>query len=71
MNFSISSIFAGLIFGVIGFWLLREGRKKGNMHIALIGVGLMGYSYFTNNPWADWGIGLGLCYLARHFWNHS
>ena len=66
---SISSMAAGFLFSVIGLWLLKEGRRRAEVRLALIGVTMMGYSYFTSNPAADWGIGLGLCGLAYLCWN--
>jgi hypothetical protein len=70
MNFSISSLFAGLIFGTIGFWILKESRKKGSFYLMGIGLTLMVYPYFTPNAWVDWGAGIALCFLARQLWDH-
>ncbi len=67
-DISLSSLAAGFVFGVIGFWLFKEGRRKAEVRLALLGVTLMGYSYFTGSPLADWGIGLGLCGLAYMWW---
>lgn len=69
LNLSFSSILAGLIFGVIGLWMLRQGKLKGDLRIVVIGVLLMAYGYFTPNPWFDWGVGGVLCYTAYHIWN--
>ena len=71
MNLSISGIFAGLIFGVIGFWLLKEGKRRSNIPVIATGVAMMAYSYFTTSPLADWGIGIALCGTAYYFWNNS
>jgi hypothetical protein len=68
MDISISSLAAGFVFGVIGLWLFKEGRRRSEVRIALVGVTMMGYSYFTSNPAADWGIGLALCGLAYMWW---
>lgn len=65
---SMSSFMASFLFSVIGFWLFKEGRRRSEVRLALIGVSLMGYSYFTSSPAADWGIGLGLCGLAYLAW---
>lgn len=65
---SMSSFMASFLFSVIGFWLFKEGRRRAEVRLTLIGVSLMGYSYFTSSPAADWGIGLGLCGLAYLAW---
>lgn len=69
MNLSVSSIVAGLIFSAVGLWMFRAGKDKGDTRLIVIAVVLMVYSYFTPNPWYDWGIGAGLCGLAYHMWN--
>lgn len=65
---SLSSIAAGFIFSVIGLWLFREGKRRSEVRIMLIGLAMMVYSYFTSSPVADWGIGLTLSALAYMFW---
>ena len=49
--------------------MLKEGKRKGDVRVIVLGVLLMTYSYVTPNPWFDWGVGAGLCYLAYHIWN--
>ncbi len=61
MDFSISAIASSLIFSVIGFYVYREGRKRTDLRITLLGLALMTFSYFSSGPWADWGVGLALC----------
>ena len=68
-DITISSLFAGIIFGGVGLFLLRAGRSKSDNRLVVIGVLLMGYSYFTKNAFMDWGIGFGLSYLAYTIWN--
>jgi multisubunit Na+/H+ antiporter MnhE subunit len=68
IDFSTSSLIAGFIFGVIGFWMLREGKKKANITIVVIGILLMAYPYFTKGPFLDWGVGVVLCATAYYFW---
>lgn len=69
LNITISSLFAGLLFSSIGLWMIREGRHKADNRIVVIGVLLMGYSYFTPNPFFDWGVGIALCLTAYNIWN--
>jgi hypothetical protein len=68
MDISFSSVAAGIIFGGVGFWLFREGKRRGNMPVLLISMIMMVYSYFTPAPWMDWGGGVLLCLAARYFW---
>lgn len=63
-DFSISSLFAGFLFGVIGFYLLRSAKRRGNLYWVPIGIGLMVYPYFVSSAWLNWGIGILLCGLA-------
>jgi hypothetical protein len=67
MDFSFSSLMSAFIFGVIGFWLVKEGKRTANFAKLFIGLGLMVYPYFTSGPWADWGVGVALCLLAYQF----
>ena len=66
LPFSVSSIFANLIFGVIGFYLFRAGKQNSNMKHVALGLVLMIYTYFTNGALMEWVIGLGLCGLAYY-----
>ena len=68
LNFSASSIFAGLIFSTIGLWMWKQAKDKESLELRLIAVALMIYTYFTKGPIADWGIGIALCGWARYKW---
>ena len=70
MNLSISGLAAGLLFSVIGFWLLNEGKRRAKITLIIIGVVLVGYTYFTATPLTDWGIGIALCCAAYYFWKN-
>jgi hypothetical protein len=67
-SFSISSLIAGILFGFIGWWLFRKGRKNSQPKIVGIGVLLMIYPYFTPGPISDWSLGISLCALAYVLW---
>jgi glucose uptake protein GlcU len=60
MNFSVSSLLASFIFGVFGIYVFREGKRRADLSMVFIGLALMLYTYFTNSPWLDWGIGTAL-----------
>ena len=64
LDFSVSSLAVGFVFGVFGFYLLKDARKKGHVPNMLIGLVLLIYPYFVVNPYLAWGIGFALLYLA-------
>lgn len=59
---------AGFVFGVIGLWMIREAKRRANLIIAVIGVLLMSFTFFTSHPAMDWGVGFTLCAVAYFFW---
>jgi hypothetical protein len=67
LDFSVSSLLAGFIFGMCGFYLLKEGKKRTNFWFVGIGLGLMIYPYFVSGPWATWGIGIAGLALAYQY----
>lgn len=64
-DLSFSTIMAGLIFGVLGMWLIKQGRKDAHIPWILIGLVLCVYPYFVVNAFLVWGIGLGLLFVAK------
>ena len=70
-DFSPQALIAGLIFGVVGLWLFREGRKNLNFRVMITGIAIMSFQLFVKGWVQTWGIGLGLCGLAYYFWNHE
>ena len=64
MNFSVSSFLAGFIFGMIGFYLFKHGRKEAHVPSMIIGLLMMIYPYFITNAYLTWGIGIGLSFIA-------
>lgn len=67
MNFSLSSLLAGFIFGVIGVYLIKYAKDKGNIPQILIGIGLLLYPYFISNAYLVWALGFALLAMARYF----
>jgi NhaP-type Na+/H+ or K+/H+ antiporter len=61
MDFSISGLAAGFLFGVIGFYLMKEAWKRDHYPHLFAGLAMMVYPYFVSGPWMDWGIGAVLC----------
>lgn len=64
MNFSLSSLIAGLLFGILGVFFFKEGKREGNVLRILIGLTLMIYPYFIENDYILWSLGVGLTFLA-------
>jgi MFS-type transporter involved in bile tolerance (Atg22 family) len=69
MNFSVSGLFASLLFSSLGLIVFKRGRSETNNFLVAIGILLFFYTYFTSSPLADWGIGLALTGGAYHYWN--
>ncbi|PIS11980.1 MAG: hypothetical protein COT73_01020 [Bdellovibrio sp. CG10_big_fil_rev_8_21_14_0_10_47_8] len=68
LSFDGWSLAAGFIFGVIGLWMFREGRRQDNDYTPWIGVALMIYPYFVDGAKLNWGLGIVLCFLAYRLW---
>jgi drug/metabolite transporter (DMT)-like permease len=66
LDISASSLFAGFLYGVIGIFIFRKGKKEAEFDMIFIGIALMVYPYFTHGPLADWGIGAALCAIAYY-----
>lgn len=64
MNFSISSLLAGFLFGIIGLFVLKRGRANANFTQVMIGLALMIYPYFVNSDALNWGLGIALTFAA-------
>ena len=71
MDLTVSSVMAGLMFGLIGIWLFREGKKRVNFYLIFIGIVIMVFPYFVDGDWLPWAVGIMLCFAARFFWNRS
>lgn len=54
---SLSSLFAAVLFGAIGFVAFRYGRKQARLAPTLIGIALMVYPYFVNGLLLTWALG--------------
>lgn len=68
LNFSMSGIISGVLFGCVGMWMLGRARKRADLRLVAISFALMFYPYFTRGPWGDWGVGVALCGLAYYLW---
>ncbi len=64
MNFSVSGLLAGLLFGVLGVYFFRVGRRDVKTDLLAYGLILMIYPFFVTNDWLIWGIGAGVTALC-------
>lgn len=49
-----------VMFSLLGMWAIKEGRREANIKQLLLGIVLVGYSYFTPEAWQVWLVGSGL-----------
>lgn len=64
MNFSLSNLAAGFVFGVFGVYFLRIAKREANIAGLFISLGLLIYPYFIDNTYLVWGIGSVLTFFA-------
>jgi hypothetical protein len=67
LSFSFSALAAGFVFGIVGFYIFRHGKRSLNYPLIFTGIALMSYTLFTQGPLQDWGGGALLCGLAYYF----
>jgi hypothetical protein len=70
-HFTMSQILASFIFGVIGIYVFRHGKKTSNWKVCFVAIALMLYPMFTTGWMWDWGVGIGLCWLAHYLDTHE
>ncbi len=58
------ALFAMILFPLIGFMFFKEGKREGNLHLLLLGLALISYSYFIDQEWLLWAIGATLTTIA-------
>jgi hypothetical protein len=66
-NFSFSNLFAGIIFGSIGFVAFIYGKKMGLWRPMIIGIALMAYPYLFSGTLVIYAIGMALT-ATLYFW---
>jgi hypothetical protein len=66
-NFSPSNLFAGFIFGSIGFVAFIYGKKIASFRPMIIGIVLMVYPYFISGTLFIYLIGIALT-ASLYFW---
>jgi len=58
---SFANLFAGILFGAVGFAAFMYGKKSASWKPMTIGVILMVYPYFIEKTWLLYAIGVALC----------
>lgn len=61
-------LLAGFIFGMIGWYMMKEGRRRGELTMTLLGVSLMIIPYFTSSLKMMLLICGGVCLWAYKIW---
>lgn len=54
------ALFGMVLFSLFGMWAVKEGRRESNIKQLLLGIVLVGYSYFTSEAWLVWLLGVEL-----------
>jgi hypothetical protein len=54
-------LFGAIVFGLVGIWAFRSGRKNARPRTLWLGVALMFYPYAVSSTWLLYAIGTGLC----------
>lgn len=58
------AMIGGLVFGLVGIYLFRAGKKNSNLWWVWSGVVMFIYPLFTTTGPQTWGVGLALCALC-------
>jgi len=66
-SFTVSQIIAGILFGIVGLYLFRWGKKNTHYPHIFIGLGLMIYPYFVTSDALTWVVGFALCGAGYYF----
>jgi hypothetical protein len=64
MDFSVSNLFAGLVFGAFGISIFRLGKKRAHPAAIVTGLALMIFPYFIENTILMWVIGSALLFFG-------
>jgi hypothetical protein len=58
------SLVVGFIFGIFGLFFLRQGKRQAQFSVVLVGITLLLYPYFIENPFLLWILGIFLSILG-------
>ncbi len=60
MNFSISNLAAGFLYGTMGVYFIKRAKRLSHIPSLVIGAALLIYPYLLENEYLVWGIGAAL-----------
>jgi len=58
------NLIAGILFGIVGLYVMKVAKKDVNLTGLGLGLTLMIYPYFVTNVLLNWGIGIVLSFFA-------
>lgn len=64
LDFSPTALICGLLFGVIGVYVFRHGKKTLNYSLIFVSILMMCYTAFIHVWWQHWTVGIILCAIA-------
>jgi hypothetical protein len=64
-------IVGAILFGIVGLFVFRRGRKAKQSNLLWIGLALMLYPYAVSDTWLLWAVGAGLTGFAYWKWNET
>lgn len=68
LSFDVPSLIAGLIFGIVGLYVFRRGRKESSIRLVMLGLALMIYPYFVEGAALNWIAGFLLSGASYYYW---
>jgi multisubunit Na+/H+ antiporter MnhE subunit len=69
LSFDVPSLIAGLVFGIVGLYVFRRGKKESSMRLVMLGLALMIYPYFVDGATLNWVVGFLLSGASYYYWN--
>ena len=69
-SFSPAALIGGVIFGIVGLYCFRYGRKQLNHKVMVVGIALMVYPLFISQALSIWVVGSALSALA-YYWKYN
>jgi multisubunit Na+/H+ antiporter MnhE subunit len=69
LSFDVPSLIAGLIFGIVGLYVFRRGKKESSLRLVMLGLALMIYPYFVEGAVLNWLAGFLLSGASYYYWD--
>ncbi|WP_413574720.1 hypothetical protein ACLVWU_10865 [Bdellovibrio sp. HCB290] len=68
LDYSVGALIGGTLFGIIGIYLFRKGRREAHSPNIWVGLGLMLYPLFVSSTLYTYVVGVLLCGVAYYYW---